>query len=66
MNLFGDNIKCIICEHPLREPGAILLSPPSKRYDDDVVLKFHICVSCYGSVWDELQDLKKELGEIIK
>ena len=34
---------CSKCGSELREPGAILLSPPK----ENMVKKFHICRDCY-------------------
>jgi hypothetical protein len=33
-----------MCKRELNEPGAVLISPPQ---GNDVVIKFHLCKSCY-------------------
>jgi len=40
------NIPCSHCHQALTEPGAIVLSPPTKMLPD-LVYKRHLCVACY-------------------
>jgi hypothetical protein len=39
-----DFLSCVTCDRPLREPGGILLGPPTK---DGFARQQHICVQCY-------------------
>lgn len=61
------NFKCCVCKKELKEPGALLFSPPeiidpeaeTIEYDD-TVKKYHICVCCYWDIMGYiLIDLKK-------
>lgn len=41
-------IICAICVNPLKEPGAVIISPPTETYHDhSIVEKFHVCVDCW-------------------
>jgi hypothetical protein len=40
-----------MCKKELKEFGAILMSPPQ---DGDVVIKFHLCKSCYKAIEKKL------------
>ena len=40
------NFKCNFCNKILKQPGALLFSPPMD-YIGDNVIKYHICVDCY-------------------
>ncbi len=37
-------LKCDFCTKVLREMGALLFSPPTKK---GIVKKFHVCAPCY-------------------
>lgn len=39
--------KCDKCNEELVEFGAILLSPPD---NNNMVLKYHLCVQCFNSI----------------
>ena len=40
-------VTCHICNQELQEPGAILLTPPTKK---NKVEKLHICVGCHDDM----------------
>lgn len=50
-------IKCDICKKILKEPSALLFSPPTiiKKYRKAVVFQYHICAKC----WSEFKNLKE-------
>ena len=43
-------VKCLKCNQPLNEKGALLISPPEKEGRVDKVLKAHICCDCYKKI----------------
>ena len=47
--------NCIICKQEQDSYGAILFSPPTKQ---GLVLKTHICESCYDTMVDGVEDEK--------
>jgi len=55
-----NDIICCICKFVLKEPGAILLSPPiatphTEESDEArAVVKRHICVHCYYPMVEKL------------
>jgi len=48
--IIGLRVNCFMCTNLLKEKGAILLSPPTKEYSDNVdkIEKFHLCKKCYN------------------
>lgn len=48
----GLNFKCFCCKNSLKNPGALIFSPPFTHVFDTHcdVLKFHICQSCYEDI----------------
>ncbi len=48
-------IKCDICKKMLKEPGALLFSPPTSypKYNiiDNGVIKYHICILCWHKMY---------------
>lgn len=45
------SVICYKCKEELKEPGALLFSPPSK--DEGLVNKFHICMPCWNKLFKE-------------
>ena len=50
-------IKCDICKKLLKEPGALLFSPPE---DDGRCEKAHICVLCYEDYLVPISKLRND------
>ena len=49
---------CNKCGKPVKKKGAFIISPPQKDDDFggcDIVVKYHICLHCWGGLWDWLQ-----------
>lgn len=51
----GLQIKCDNCKVRLKEPGALLFSPPKKGKCE----KYHICVKCYVHLFDIISNFLK-------
>lgn len=49
--------SCDRCGRELNTFGAILLSPPN---EESFVKKFHICVSCYQTILEEMNKSQTE------
>ena len=47
------SVECDLCHEPLEEQGALLFSPPDS---DGVVVKFHICIVCWPSVYGLVEE----------
>lgn len=47
-------VICFMCERPLDEPGAVLLTPPATTGPDGSMLveKMHACVECWNHLMD--------------
>lgn len=53
---------CVVCDKELKKFGAILLSPPN---EDNLVEKFHICVSCFEEIkYTQANKLRQKYGEV--
>ena len=49
---------CEMCETPLQDYGAILISPPHgvvHNKGDQTVSKYHICVACWPELIERLK-----------
>lgn len=58
-------VKCINCKKELEEPGAILISPPLDREEDNecstmTVDELHLCKDCYYLTLQLLSKNKKQ------
>ena len=49
-------ILCGRCQKELREPGALLFSPPMNK----VVLTFHLCVECFDVILKTIKEARDE------
>jgi len=49
-------ILCSKCDKVMEEKGALIISP-AFEFDTkyDTVCKIHICLHCWGGLWDWLQ-----------
>jgi hypothetical protein len=47
-------IKCNKCNKSLKNLGGLIFSPPDDR---NQVVKYHVCVSCYGGLFDWIHSL---------
>jgi len=52
-NMF--KLHCYMCDQLLKEPGALVFSPPSPPANTRV-MKYHICIKC----WDHLFNFLKK------
>lgn len=48
-------IACRGCEKLLKQPGAILLSPPS----GDQCFKLHLCKKCYNLILEAIDEFAR-------
>ena len=53
MEEHGLVITCKLCKKGIKEPGALIFSPPDS---DDILKKYHICVGCWPSVLRFIKD----------
>ena len=57
-------ITCCACDELIKEPGALVFSPPVKNNKDmsiSTVHKYHICRACWPKlirVMEKLEDIK--------
>lgn len=45
-------LKCDACGHVLKEPGALVFSPPDQV---DHVRKLHICIQCFERLYQFIE-----------
>lgn len=46
-------INCDRCQNELESPGALIFSPPAEMSEASVV-KYHLCVSCWKALREDI------------
>ena len=55
-------INCFSCDQAVKEPGAIVISPPFKNNKDltiHTVHKYHICLTCWENLIKSMEAMKE-------
>jgi hypothetical protein len=55
-------LKCDICDRVLKEPGALIFSPPTD--EAWLVVKYHVCANCWPEVAALLKNEAREVGNV--
>ena len=51
------DLKCDQCGRDLKEPGALVFSPP--KGEGWLVEKYHLCVDCWQAIAEQVRNGKK-------